>query len=440
MKMHEVMSKFNEQIEKFSDQKDVFCKRPGRDFSRSRKQSFQDTILTILSLNGGSLRNEILKKYRYSADSPSAPAFIQQRSKLSDDAMPFLFRSLNEEMNDMRLYEGYRLIAVDGSHIHVPNNPHDVDSFVQNRPDEHFHNEFHLNVFWDILQGTFVDAVVQKYRTQNEDQALIEMAERNDSHNSLVICDRGYESYNNIAHLQEAEWKYLIRIKDKGGRGIADGLDFPDDNEFDMELDLYLTRKKDKQTKPLLENRNMYRWIPSGMKMDYLPLSRRSEPAKFFRLRFRIVRIRVSDELYEVLLTNLDAEEFPPHKLGELYRMRWGVETSFRNLKYAVGMLAFHSRKSEFVMQEIYAGLIIHNMTAVVSMCVTIPEKERKYEYRISFSLAACITKSLIAGDASPPAAELLILRNLIPLRPSRKYQRKKTPLKASIQFIYRIA
>lgn len=440
MKMHEVMSNFNEQIEQFSNQKDNFCKRPGKDFSRKRKQSFQNTILTILSLNGGSLSNEILKKYKYSINTPSASAFIQQRAKLSDEAMPALFRFLNKKMNDRSLYEGYRLIAVDGSHIHVPNNPYDMDSFVQNRPEEHFHNEFHLNVFWDILQETFVDAVVQKYHTQNEDGALIEMAERNDSRNSLVICDRGYESYNNIAHLQEEGWKYLIRIKDKKGRGIADGLDFPDEDEFDMNVDLSLTRKKDKHVKQLIKNRNMYRWIPSHMRMDYLAPSRYKEPAEFFKLQFRIVRICISDELYEVLLTNLDAEEFPPNKLAELYRMRWGVETSFRNLKYAVGMLAFHSWKSEFVTQEIFAGLIIHNMTAIISMCVTIPEKKRKYEYHISFSTAVCIVKSLIAGDASPPAAEVLILRNLTPLRPGRKYPRKKSPLKASIQFVYRIA
>ena len=104
MKMHEVMSKFNEQIEKLSNQKDSFCKRPGKDFSRNRKQSFQNTILTILSLNGGSLSNEILKKYKYSINTPSASAFIQQRTKLSDEAMPSLFRSLNEEMCDRSLY------------------------------------------------------------------------------------------------------------------------------------------------------------------------------------------------------------------------------------------------------------------------------------------------------------------------------------------------
>ena len=30
----------------------------------------------------------------------------------------------------------------------------------------------------------------------------------------ILIADRGYESYNNMAHIQEKGWKYLIRIKD----------------------------------------------------------------------------------------------------------------------------------------------------------------------------------------------------------------------------------
>ena len=86
-----------------------------------------------------------------------------------------------------------------------------------------------------------------------------------------------------------------------------------------------------------------------------------------------------------MLLTNLPAYEFPKHKIKEIYSMRWGVETSFRDLKYIIGMLKFHSRKSSFVTQEIYAALIMHNMTVVVSLCVEIPQKERKYEYKIRF-------------------------------------------------------
>ena len=30
----------------------------------------------------------------------------------------------------------------------------------------------------------------------------------------IVITDRGYEAYNNMAHIQEKGWFYLIRVKD----------------------------------------------------------------------------------------------------------------------------------------------------------------------------------------------------------------------------------
>lgn len=83
-------------------------------------------------------------------------------------------------------------------------------------------------------------------------------------------------------------------------------------------------------------------------------------------------------------------------------------------------------KKSCFVTQEIYAALIMHNMTVVVSQCVEIHQRKRKYEYKIRFSNAVCIVKSLLTGGVSPPAAEMLIRKNLSPIRPNRGYPRKR--------------
>ena len=77
------------------------------------------------------------------------------------------------------------------------------------------------------------------------------------------------------------------------------------------------------------------------MNFDYLPkLDGRygTEPV-FYSLTYRVVRIRISEELTETLVTNLPQEQYPPKKLKELYALRWGIETSFRSLKYTVGML-----------------------------------------------------------------------------------------------------
>ena len=102
-------------------------------------------------------------------------------------------------------------------------------------------------------------------------------------------------------------------------------------------------------------------------------------------------------------------------------------------------MLGFHSRKSESVTQEIYASLIMHNMTQFISNCVQFPEREMKYDYTIRFSVAANIAKSLFLGDISSLDAEILMRRNVTPVRPTRSYSRKPRA-KAQIQFTYRIA
>ena len=43
--------------------------------------------------------------------------------------------------------------------------------------------------------------------------------------------------------------------------------------------------------------------------------------------------IKISDKTIETLITNLD---FPADELKKLYNMRWGIETSFRDLKHTL--------------------------------------------------------------------------------------------------------
>lgn len=440
MNIKEIVSKFNSQISILNHNRRKFCTHPDRDFTRNRKLSFSCIVRSILSFGGGTLTNEILKINHFSSDTPTSSAFIQQRNKISPAAFYSLLTMLNCTFDRNLRYKGYRLMAVDGSHVHVPSNSNDKDSFVKCKYSERPHNEFHLNTMFDILQGFYADAVIQKYRTQNEDRAMIEMVERASFVNAIIICDRGYESYNNMAHLQNSGCKYVIRIKEPGRYGIAGGLTLPDEAEYDVPVNLSLTRRKNKQTKELLKKKNRYRYIPQKVNFDYLPTGfTRNDPVQFFTLDFRIVRIKVNENSYELLVTNLSADEFSSEELKKLYAMRWGIETSFRKLKYITGMLTFHCRKSESVMQEIYASLIMYNMTQFISGCVQIPGKERKYEYIIRFSVASNIAKSLLLNDISPPDAEILIRRNLTPVRPNRSYSRKPRA-KAQIQFIYRIA
>ena len=151
--------------------------------------------------------------------------------------------------------------------------------------------------------------------------------------------------------------------------GIKQGLDLPDSDEFDEKINLQLTRKQDKKKrKKFIQKKKYYKFVPSTTSFEYLPLkSKKNDPAVFYELNFRIVRFKVTDELYETVLTNLDKDVYPPEKLRELYASRWGIETSFRDLKYTVGMLDFHSKKVMCIHQEIYAHLIMYNFAEMIT-------------------------------------------------------------------------
>lgn len=77
----------------------------------------------------------------------------------------------------------------------------------------------------------------------------------------------------------------------------------------------------------------------------FLQKNKKSEPTVIYELPVRIVRFKISDDSYEVIATNLSEDLFSSNDLKMLYSMHWGIETSFRDLKYTVGLRYFHAKK-----------------------------------------------------------------------------------------------
>lgn len=435
-----------DQIRKIAAQPELCCRNPGRDFIRKRKLPLFASISFILNMHGGSLTNEVIDFFYRDGASISPSAIVQMRDKLKADAFRTLLVGFNERMEEIssaKVENGLRILAVDGSDIQIPTNPEDTDSFFPGANGQKPYNTIHLNALYDLLQNIYLDAVIQKNRKQNERRALIEMIESSSVERALLIADLGYESYNTMAHIQEKGWFYLIRIKD-GKKGIVSGLDLPDSEEFDLNISMNMTRSAIKETKELFKNRNHYRYVPTNVNFDYLPRllgSYGTEPV-FYNLSYRIVRIRISEDLVETLVTNLPSEQYPSDKLKELYALRWGIETSFRSLKYTVGMLNFHSKKTECIFQEVLASLVIYNFTEWITVQVIIRKDKRKHSYKVNFSAAIHICRKFLAEKMHPPDVETLIARHIIPIRPDRKFERhsSKHCRGAAINFTYRVS
>ena len=80
-------------------------------------------------------------------------------------------------------------------------------------------------------------------------------------------------------------------------------------------------------------NPNTYAILQPSTDFDFL-----DENCMYYDIEFRIVRVRLDNGTYICIATNLSEEEFPLEEINKLYRMRWSVETSFRELKYTIAV------------------------------------------------------------------------------------------------------
>ena len=439
-RIQEVKDKLGSAIDQLCKTSWMFVKNPARDFTRERKLPLHKVISALLCMEGGSLSNELLRYFGCSQDTPSSSAFIQQRQKINEFAFPSLFDLFVRNTDEDRLYKGYRLLAADGSDIQIPTDPKHTGSYFPGTNGQAPYSLLHLDAVYDLLRHTYMDASVCARRDWNEKGVLCNMVDRSNIPKALIIADRGYESYNLMAHIQEKGWKYLIRVKDIHSSGIAAGLDLPDAEEFDLCCPIQLTRQKNSKTKPLLSDRNQYKWLPTTSHFDYLPIgTHKNDPVVFYSLPFRIVRFRLSDSAFETVITNLDPEKFPPEELKHLYSRRWGIETSFRELKYTVGLLHFHAKKVENITQEIFARLIMYNFTELITSHVVIQKPNRKYSYKANFSVAVQVCRQFLLGNVSPPDVEATISKNVSVTRTGRSNPRNMV-VKHAISFLYRVA
>ncbi|MDO4976841.1 MAG: transposase, partial [Eubacteriales bacterium] len=116
--------------------------------------------------------------------------------------------------------------------------PNDKDSYFPKNEIHRPYNLLHMNALYSLKHHIYVDATIQKGKLINEHKALTDMVDRSTIPKALVIADRGYESYNNMAHIQEKGWYFLIRIRDQAKRSMKSGFDLPDTDEYDINLDL----------------------------------------------------------------------------------------------------------------------------------------------------------------------------------------------------------
>ena len=313
---------------------------------------------------------------------------------------------------------GYYILAQDGSDINLPFLQDDTQiSYGQ----DSIVCQYHLNALYDCINHVFWGSRIDLPTKKSEVNALIDFINhRNYPENSIITADRGYESYNLIAHCIENNQKFIFRVKDIDTKnGILTSLSLPDE-KFDITVTRTLTNVQTNEVKK--NENNQFVFVPSTSVFDYLDSCNR-----FYDLSFRIVRFKIADDKYETLVTNLDENEFKLDDFKSLYYLRWNEETAFYYLKHAVGMLYFHCKKKQHIQQEIYASILFYNYANLIILNIEKKiehNKKTKYIYKINVRSASTNIRSYFHNQVK----ESILIRNikkyLTPSRPDRNVQR----------------
>ena len=117
-----------------------------------------------------------------------------------------------------------------------------------------------------------------------------------------------------------------------------------------------------------------------------------------------------------------------------------GIETSFRELKYVIGLTNPHAKKEEFVKQEIFAKLTMYNFCErIMSFAVVEKDNGRKHNYQINYTMAIQICLDFYRDLVCSLNVFKLMSKYILPIRLGRTDKRKKKP-KSFISFTYRVA
>lgn len=425
---------------------DSFVVNPGKDMSRVKKISADTVISFLISQGASSTKCEILDFFQLSEEAPSASAMTQRRSQLKPEAFEAVFHAFNSSARDLRPSDNnsqYRFLAADGSSI-------SFFSFPRYAADEYFSTQgnsargwygMHINVFFDLHTKTYTDAVIQSFHKHDEFAAFCKIVDRHEilpNTKNIYIGDRGFCSYNNMAHVIETGQFFLFRTKDIGKKGLIGKFDIPDTNEFDISVRVSLVRSN--RSSISIREGTYRRFIGKDVSFDFIPYGSKD----VYELEFRILRFPISDSAYECVVTNLPAHEFPASRIRETYNDRWGIETSFRKLKYTIGLTSYHSYKPEHIKQEIWAKMIAYNATELlINQCVIETDNKNKYMYSLNFTVAAHICRIYLRLLTEVDSIDVMILisRELIPIRNDRQYPRPTIAhFRKPKYMIYRVA
>ncbi|MEG0513939.1 MAG: IS4/IS5 family transposase, partial [Clostridia bacterium] len=140
----EVREALRKEIAELSKIAWLFSQHPEKDFTRKSPLQFSKLVESLICMGGNSIQLELLKLFHMNQKTPTTSAFVQQRGKIMPEAFEYLFQRFNAHYSCWKTFEGYRLLACDGSDIVYRSDAPDTNNYISNKDGTGYYVQ-HLN-------------------------------------------------------------------------------------------------------------------------------------------------------------------------------------------------------------------------------------------------------------------------------------------------------
>jgi len=393
-------------------------------FTRQRHFTFANSMLFLMQKTVRSIQKHVHSFFEaLGQPSPglTPSAWSQARLKLSYTA----FIALNQEailkviyadraFPQLRLWKGFRLVAIDSSLVRLPNQENLGQEFgwvvCENKSGQcgRF-PEARLSIVTDVLNRIGVQTCFEP-SSKGERELALEHLKGLEAWD-LSLLDRGYAEYKLWAYWVRAQRKFVCRCQANSFK-IVNRLFEADQAGCSVVVEL----TPDPHKKEEIQEAD-------------LPLT--------ITLRFVTVRLKTGE--LEVLATNLlDEVLYPTECFGALYHYRWVIETYYGLLKGRLDLGNFTGLSVEAIRQDVYSTVFISNLESILIDPANqqLEQKSQSLNYRQQVNHADSfhtikthILKLLTGSEPIPQVLQTIksyFLANPTSVRPDRIVPRTK--------------
>lgn len=357
-------------------------------------------------------RNTAIRALRHLAGTmPNASAYCRARMRLPVEALRTVLRSAADAINKAngiadasRLWHGHRTLLLDGSSTIAPDTPATQKVYPQpsnQKPGCGFPVPKILGMI-DAFTGVLLE--IAAFPLYTHEAAKTWTLHPRMRKGDLVVADRGFCSYLNLALLNAAGVLALFRLHQRqivdfrphrkhnpGGKNARKG------------------RPTSRWVKRLGKHDQLVEWVKPKLRPAWMSKEQHaavSQTLLMREIRYTIARKGQRTLCVTIATTLLDPSRYPREGIAKLYGLRWSVETHLAELKTTLGMRKVKCRTPAGVEKELIIYALVYNLVRAIML---VAARQQEVEVgRISFIDAMRWLQTATPGEAVP---ELVVNR-----------------------------